>query len=84
VSRGLAAISSVAALRATRMWREETNHGALPDLWTAAAIRTSAAGSLLSLVERENRKVIFTMHGAAAFSRRSKRKSQIAFNHRLS
>ena len=32
VSRGLAAISPVTALRATRMWREETNYGALPDL----------------------------------------------------
>jgi hypothetical protein len=34
VSRGLAAISPVTALRATRMWREETSHDALPDLCT--------------------------------------------------
>jgi len=32
MSWGLAAISPVAALRATRMWREETSYGALPDL----------------------------------------------------
>jgi hypothetical protein len=48
----LAAISPVTALRATRMWREEMNYGALPDVWTAAAVCTPAAGSIFSPVER--------------------------------
>jgi hypothetical protein len=48
----LAAIFPVPALRATRMWREETNYGALTDLWIAAAVYTPAAGGVFSLIER--------------------------------
>jgi hypothetical protein len=33
------------------MWREETSHGALPDLWTAAAVRTPAAGGIVTTEE---------------------------------
>ena len=38
VSRGLAAISPVTALRATRMWLSETVHVALPDVYIATAV----------------------------------------------
>jgi hypothetical protein len=48
----LAAIHPVTALRATRMWREETSYGALPDVQTAAAVCTSAAGDVFLPVER--------------------------------
>jgi len=36
------------------MWREETFHGVLPDLWTAAAVYKSAAGGMSSPVVRYN------------------------------
>jgi len=49
---GLAAIFPVTALRATRMWPSETVHGALTDLWTAAAVYTPATGGMFSLIER--------------------------------
>jgi hypothetical protein len=32
------------------MWREETSHGALPDLWTAAVVCTPAAGGMSLLI----------------------------------
>ena len=55
VSWVLTAISPVTALRATRMWREETNHGALPDLWTAEAVCTSVAGGMFTVEEGHSR-----------------------------
>jgi hypothetical protein len=51
----LAAISPVTALRATWMWREETNYGALPDLWIASAVRTPAAGGISTTQEDGSR-----------------------------
>lgn len=57
VSRMLVAISPVTALRATRMWREETNYGVLPDLWIAAAVRTPAAVGMYSSVEEDHQAV---------------------------
>ena len=56
VSWMLAAISPVKALRATRMWLSETDHGTLPDLWTAAAVRTPATGGMFSTEEAGSRK----------------------------
>ena len=85
VSWRLAAISPVAALRATRMWLSETNYGAFPDLWITATVCTPSAGEdLFYLAGRKKGKVIFALHGAVAFSRRPRHKAQIVFNHRLS
>ena len=38
------------------MWREETGHGALPDLQTAAAVCTPAAGGIVTTEEYHSRK----------------------------
>jgi hypothetical protein len=38
------------------MWREETSHGALPDLWTATAVCTPAAGGMLTTGEGYSRR----------------------------
>jgi hypothetical protein len=53
VSWLLTATSPVTALRATRMWLSETVHGALPVLWTAAAICTPAVVDMLSPIEEQ-------------------------------
>ena len=37
------------------MWREETSHGALPDLWTAEAVCTSVAGGMFTVEEGHSR-----------------------------
>jgi len=49
VSWKLAAIFLVTALRATRMWREKTNYGALLNLQTAAAVCVPAAVNMFTV-----------------------------------